>query len=95
MVGTTNNGITDALCTATDPSLYCFGANGQNPIIKSAFFIPDGKTKGRTSVIVTAIGSFKLTKWDGNQITGIFVPAQDKGPVGPGNTTLQRVVLVK
>jgi hypothetical protein len=44
---------------------------------------------------VTAIGSFKLTKWDGNQITGIFVPAQDKGPVGPGNTTLQRVVLVK
>lgn len=95
MVGPTNKGITDALCTATDPSFDCVGADGKNPIIKSAFFIPDGKTKGRTSVIVTAIGSFKLTKWDGNQLTGIFVPAQDKGPVGPGNTTLQRVVLVK
>jgi len=95
MVGPTDKGVTDALCTQTDPSLNCLGADGSNPIIKSAFFIPDGKTKGRTTVIVSAIGSFKLTKWDGKQITGVFVPAQDKGPVGTGSTTLQRVVLVK
>ncbi|MGH7624439.1 MAG: pilus assembly protein TadG-related protein [Gemmatimonadaceae bacterium] len=95
MVGPTNKGITDALCTQTDPSLSCIGADGNNPIIKSAFFVPGGKAKGRTTVTVDAIGSFKLTKWDGNQLTGVFVPAQDKGPVGPGNTTLQRVVLVK
>ena len=95
MVGPTDKGVTDALCTQTDPRLNCLGADGSNPIIKSAFFIPDGKTKGRTTVIVSAIGSFKLTKWDGKQITGVFVPAQDKGPVGTGSTTLQRVVLVK
>src|SRR6185437_4835746 len=42
MVGPTDKGVTDALCTQTDPRLNCLGADGSNPIIKSAFFIPDG-----------------------------------------------------
>ncbi|MGH7624412.1 MAG: TadG family pilus assembly protein [Gemmatimonadaceae bacterium] len=100
-VGPTNKAVTDSqhgLCTTLTGSGGCFDANGNHPVVKSAFYTGGGG--GRTYVNVAVIGSFELTGWVKQQgnlyvLQGVFVPLKDSGPVGTGNTTLQKIVLVK
>ena len=76
--------------------------------IKTAFHQCLSGCNGASQVTVRMVGSFTLTKiypdngnankgenWDKGQIQGIFKPLAATGPVGPGPTTLQRIILVR
>jgi Flp pilus assembly protein TadG len=76
--------------------------------IKTAFHQCLSGCSGASQVTVRMIGSFTLTKmyktqgnanqgenWDKGQIQGIFKPLASTGPVGPGPTTIQKIILVR
>lgn len=104
LVGEDNN------VPSSDPSYgNCLGSDGNPGVtIKAAFHLCRTKCNGRTKVGVEMVGSFKLQKvyptkskngqvpaFDKNEIQGVFVPTAASGPVGPGPTTLTRLILVK
>lgn len=76
--------------------------------IKAAFYRCVTGCNGKSTVEVSLLGSFTLTKvypdksqnnqtpsFDKAEIVGIFKPIDDPGTVGPGATTLVRPILVK
>ncbi len=76
--------------------------------IKAAFYRCMTSCNGNSTVEVSLLGSFTLTKvypgsskknqtpaFDAAEIVGIFKPIDDPGTVGPGSTTLVRPILVK
>jgi hypothetical protein len=76
--------------------------------IKAAFYRCMTGCNGQSTVEVSLLGSFTLTKvfpdvakksaytqFDKAEIVGIFKPISDPGTVGPGSTTLVRPILVK
>ncbi len=97
--------------TPTTSSTYgdCKDASGGVGVdIKAAFYRCVTGCNGRSTVEVSLLGSFTLTKvypdkskknqtpaFDKAQIVGIFKPVDDPGTVGPGSTTLVRPILVK
>ena len=100
----------DTNVPSTDPTFGdCRGADGNVGVtIKAAFHLCRTKCNGRTKVGVEMVGSFKLKKiyptkskngqtpeFDKNEIQGVFVPTAAAGPVGPGPTTLTRLILVQ
>lgn len=102
MSGPTRQGVGKGICSGSNGNNggTCLGPDGTSPLIKSAFWTQSTtKGTGKFDVNVAVIGSFKLLSWDGKGnnvgITGVFQPILDSGPIGTGNTTLQKVVLVK
>jgi len=100
MAGPTRQGVQAGICTQGGGSGACLGPDGTSPVIKSAFWTQTtNKGEGKFTAAVAVIGSFKLLNWSGSGndvgITGVFQPMLDHGPIGTGNTTLQKVVLVK
>jgi hypothetical protein len=98
MVGPTKTGVESPGVCAQVVGTLCEDANGNAPIIKSAFWTAaTWKDQGKFMTYVKTIGSFKLTNWDqkGASIRGVFQVDQDEGPSGPGGSTLVKVVLVK
>ena len=104
LVGQDNN------VPSSDPTYgNCLGTDGNPGVtIKAAFHLCRVKCNGNTTVGVEMVGSFKLQKvyptkskngqnpsFDKNEIQGVFVPTAASGPVGPGPTTLTRLILVK
>jgi len=76
--------------------------------IKTAFHQCISGCTGASEVTVRMIGSFTLMKmypdngnqnqgefWDDGQIVGIFKPLASTGPIGPGPTTITRIILVR
>jgi Flp pilus assembly protein TadG len=76
--------------------------------IKTAFHLCYTGCSGQSDVTVRLIGAFTLKKiypdngnanqgetWSKGQIVGVFKPLASSGPVGPGPTTLQRIILVR
>ena len=97
MLGPTKQGVVPYIC-AQVAGTTCLDANGNNPIIKSAFWTQaTDKGSGKFDVDVNLLGSFVLQQWDGQHgsITGVFQPTASSGPIGNQTTTLVRVVLVK
>jgi Flp pilus assembly protein TadG len=99
MIGPTKQGMTPNVCAilAGDD---CLGADGNPPVIKSAFWSQaTNKGNGKFTVEVEVIGSFVLKKFyqQSNElhIVGTFQPIADNGPVGGATTTLVKVILVK
>ncbi|HEU4565521.1 MAG TPA: hypothetical protein VFS05_12755, partial [Gemmatimonadaceae bacterium] len=92
-------GVVPAIC-ATLSGTTCQDANGNSPIIKSAFWTQTAsKGNGKFDVTVQIVGSFALKNFDNRNasITGVFQPIQDNGQIANENTTttLQRIILVK
>jgi Flp pilus assembly protein TadG len=93
--------------TATDGD--CMNDQGTVGVdIKTAFHQCLSGCNGASQVTVRMVGSFTLTKmypdngnrnkgelWDMGQIKGIFKPLASSGPIGPGPTTIQRLILVR
>jgi hypothetical protein len=76
--------------------------------IKAEFYRCMSACNGKSTVEVSLLGSFTLTKiypaksqqgqtpeFDASEIVGIFKPVTDPGTVGPGQTTLVTVIIVK
>jgi hypothetical protein len=75
--------------------------------IKAAFHLCYSGCNGASEVTVQLLGSFTLTKVQPvgggtpdpenppGSITGIFKPITSTGPIGPGPTTVRRIILVK
>ena len=99
MIQQTNKGVIPNVC-ATVAGAECLGPDGNNPVIKSAFWTQaTNKGNGRFDVVVNIIGSFVLKTYDATpnslHVTGVFQTIADNGPIGTQTTTLVRVVLVK
>jgi Flp pilus assembly protein TadG len=99
MIGPTTQGMVPNVC-ATISGDNCLGADGNPPVIKSAFwsqYTPKGT--GKFTVEVAIIGSFVLKKFyqDASDlhIVGTFQPIADNGPIGGATTTLVKVILVQ
>jgi hypothetical protein len=117
--GTTGPGIcnvirgdmNDPLSTPQSDTRFgdCEDANGSAGIaIKAGFYRCVTNCNGQSTVEVTMLGSFSLTKvfpdkartgayraFDQAEIEGIFVPTTDPGSVGVGSTTLVKPILVR
>jgi hypothetical protein len=78
--------------------------------MKAAFYRCSTGCNGKSTVEVSLLGSFTLTKvfpddpkqnqnpytqFSKSEIMGIFKPVSDPGTVGPGSTTLVRPIIVK
>ena len=93
------------VCDSLDASNNCLGPAGTDVVIKSAFWRvpPTANSVGKYPVEVALIGSFKLEKFSTStagggrkaQLTGVFQPEADPGPIGNQTTTLVKVVLVQ
>ena len=113
---TTNPGICSSIPGAadntpsSDPTFGdCINASGTAGVeIKAAFYRCVSSCNGISTVEVTMLGSFTLTKvypdksqnnqtpvFDKAEIVGIFKPTTDPGSVGPGATMYTRPILVK
>ena len=94
----------------TDPTYGdCRNSQGSPGVdIKAAFYRCMTGCNGKSTVEVSLLGSFTLTKiypaksqngqtpeFDASEIVGIFKPVTDPGSVGPGQTTLVTVIIVK
>jgi hypothetical protein len=94
----------------TDPTFgECRDASGNVGVdIKAAFYKCATGCNGQSTVEVSLLGSFTLTRiypakskknqtpaFDDAEIVGIFKPVTDPGTVGPGSTTLVKPILVK
>lgn len=105
----TLNGETNSV-SSSDPSFGdCIGPDGNVGVnVKAAFHLCRTKCGGRTTVGVEMVGSFTLKKvypdkskknatpaFEKSEIVGVFTPTTATGPVGPGPTTLNRLILVK
>lgn len=80
----------------------CKGPNGEDVVVKTAFWSAPTDRNGRLAAMVQLIGSFKLKTFvkengkDGKaKLTGTFQPIADNGPIGEQTTTLVKIVLVK
>jgi Flp pilus assembly protein TadG len=99
----------DYICASIAANGDCMNDSGGVGVdIKTAFHQCLSGCNGSTTVTVRMIGSFTLTKmyktngnaqqgenWDKGQIVGIFKPLASTGPVGPGPTTIQKIILVR
>jgi hypothetical protein len=100
----------DTNAPANDPTFGdCLDANGQNGVaVKAGFYFCSTKCNGSSMVAVKMLGSFTLKKiypdkskknatpaFDKSEIVGVFNPISASGPIGPGPTTLSRLILVK
>ncbi len=101
----------DPLATPQSSANYgdCEDSNGNvGSDMKAAFYMCSAGCQGQSTVEVSLLGSFALTKvfpdnarkgayttFDKAQIVGVFKPLADPGTVGPGNTTLTRPILVR
>jgi hypothetical protein len=94
----------------TDPTFGdCINSTGGVGVdIKAAFYRCMTGCNGQSTVEVSLLGSFTLKKiypansqnnttpvFDASEIVGIFKPVTDPGTVGPGQTTLVTVIIVK
>ena len=93
----------------TDPTYGdCRDSNGDPGVeMKAAFFLCGASCNGKSTVAVKMLGSFTLTKlfpggdtgsepaWDAAEIRGVFHPLKDTGEIGPGASTLRRIILVE
>ena len=94
----------------TDPTFGdCMNAGGTAGVdVKAAFYRCTTGCNGKSTVEVSMLGSFTLTKvypqqsqnnttpvFDKAEIVGIFKPMSDPGTVGPGQTTLVRPIIVR
>jgi hypothetical protein len=86
----------------------CLNQDGTTGVdIKAAFHLCTSGCNGAAEVTIQMLGSFTLTKVvpmgggapDPNNppasITGVFKPITSTGPIGPGPTTLRRLILVR
>ena len=86
----------------------CLNEDGSAGVdIKTAFHLCYSGCSGASEVTVQMLGSFTLTKVvpvgggapdpenPPGSITGIFKPITGTGPVGPGPTTIKRIILVR
>lgn len=86
----------------------CLNEDGTTGVdIKSAFHLCYTGCNGAAEVEVQLLGSFTLTKVvpvgsgapdpenPPGSITGIFKPITSTGPIGPGPTTIKRIILVR
>jgi hypothetical protein len=86
----------------------CLNADGTTGVdIKTAFHLCYSGCSGASEVTVQMLGSFTLTKVQPvgggapdpenppASITGIFKPITSSGPIGPGPTTIRRIILVR
>ena len=84
----------------------CLSQDGTNPEVKTAFHYCMSGCNGAGEVEVRMLGSFTLTKlmpvggqpdpnFPAASIQGIFNPIAGAGPVGPGPTTIRRIILVR
>ena len=105
------NYICNSIVTSTDTLTNgnCMNDDGGVGVdIKTAFHQCLSGCTGASQVTVRMIGSFTLTKmykdqgninqgetWDRAQIRGVFKPLASAGPVGPGPTTIQKIILVR
>lgn len=99
MIGPTKQGMSPNVC-ATFSGDDCLGADGNPPVIKSAFWTQaTNKGGGKFTVDVTVIGSFVLKKFyqqsNDLHIVGTFQPIADNGPIGTETTTLVKIILVQ
>jgi hypothetical protein len=98
----------DYVCYTLTQAGDCLNQDGTTGVdIKAAFHLCYSGCNGAAEVTVQMLGSFTLTKVvpqgggapDPNNppasITGIFKPMAAAGPVGPGPTTLNRIILVR
>ncbi len=93
------------VCDSMDGSNNCLGPDGQPIVVKTAFWTipPTENGTGKFPVAVAMIGSFKLEKFfvttgqggQKAQLTGVFQPEADPGPIGSQTTTLVKIVLVQ
>jgi hypothetical protein len=119
--GTTGPGIcsvirgdqNDPLSIAQSDTTFgnCEDASGNAGVdMKAAFYRCTTGCNGKSTVEVSLLGSFTLTKvfpddpkqnqnpytqFSKSEIMGIFKPVSDPGTVGPGSTTLVRPIIVK
>jgi len=104
--GQDQNYICASIVTSNDPTTNgnCMNDEGGVGVdIKTAFHQCISGCNGASQVTVRMIGSFTLSKmykdkgatWDKAEIQGIFKPLASSGPVGPGPTTIQKIILVR
>jgi hypothetical protein len=91
----------DGIC-ATLVDNMCKGPNGEDVVVKTAFWDAPTSANGRLAAVVKLVGSFQLktfTKQNGKDgkavLTGTFLPLADPGPIGGQTTTLVRIILVQ
>jgi len=104
-----NPGDANYICASIASNGDCINDSNQVGVdIKTAFHQCLSGCNGSSTVTVRMIGSFTLTKmyktngnqnqgefWDRGQIQGIFKPLASTGPIGPGPTTIQKIILVR
>lgn len=80
----------------------CKGPNGEDVVVKTAFWSAPTSRNGRLAAMVQLIGSFRLKTFikengpDGKaKLTGTFEPLADNGPIGSQTTTLVKIILVR
>jgi Flp pilus assembly protein TadG len=96
------------VCYTLDSDGTCRNQNGTTGVdIKAAFHLCYSGCNGAAEVEVQMLGSFTLTRVQpvgggapdpenpAASITGIFKPITAAGPIGPGPTTLKRIILVR
>jgi hypothetical protein len=110
MVGKTCGGVVgsescnvngDGICASLVNGI-CKGPNGEDVVVKTAFWDAPTDANGRLAAEVKLIGSFQLKTFDKQsgkdgkaKLTGTFLPLADNGPIGHQTTTLVRIVLVQ
>ena len=107
--GVERNGNEDHyVCYTLTQNGDCLNEDGTAGVdIKAAFHLCYSGCNGASEVEVQLLGSFTLTKVQPvgggapdpenppGSITGIFKPITSTGPVGPGPTTIKRIILVR
>ena len=104
IVGSKNNDPEDTPTTHGD----CKNSSGGVGVdVKAAFHLCSSGCNGQAEVTVQMLGSFTLKKvypdgdngqtplWEKAQIVGEFKPILGTGPVGPGPTSIRRIILVR
>jgi hypothetical protein len=91
----------DGIC-ATLVGGVCKGPNGEDIVVKTAFWDAPTSSNGRLSAVVKLVGSFQLKTFTKDNkgggkgvLTGTFLPLADNGPIGGQTTTLVKIILVQ
>ena len=107
--GVERNGSEDHyVCYTLTNTGLCQNQDGSTGVdVKAAFHLCSTGCNGAAEVTVQMLGSFTLTRVvpqgggppdpdnPPGSLTGIFKPIGSTGPVGPGPTTLRRIILVR
>ena len=107
--GVERNGNEDHyVCYTLTQAGDCLKEDGTTGVdVKSAFHLCYSGCNGAAEVTVQLLGSFTLTRVvpvgggapdpenPPGSITGIFKPITSTGPIGPGPTTIKRIILVR